>query len=178
LKQSGFAILLIPFLLAAGLAAQTLRNTGSSDTMNGPPADATPVPPEAIYLGTDMGGDFVTLSRVDLTYPQGRVVPAYRMQIIGAWANAKNYGAERVGGEVFKGIGIYVPPEFSRGRPEAYTPPDPAIVLRDASEQEKTHNTRRFRAWVDNGMLWISLPHEPGADKMFWLASVIPAIRD
>jgi hypothetical protein len=163
-------------IAAAGLAAKTWRDAGAE--VPWPPADATPVPPEAVYLGTDMGGDFVTLSRIDLRDGEGRMVPAYRMQIIGAWANRRNYGEERVGREAFKGIGIYVPPAQLRGRPEAYTLPDPAIVLRDASEQAKARDTRRFHAWVNGDVLWIALPHEPGDREWNWLAMVIPTIRD
>jgi hypothetical protein len=170
-------ILMIAFALlaTAGLAAKTWHGPGGE--VPWPPADATPIPPEAVYLGTDMGGYFVTLSRVDLTDPEGLVVPAYRMQIFAAWANRKSYGAERVGGEVFKGIGIYVPPEGSRGRPEAYTPPDPALVLRQASEFGTNPDQRRFGASVNGNVLWIELPHEPSDDKRQWLAMVIPTMR-
>lgn len=100
------------------------------------------MPPEAVYLGTDIGGEFVTLSRVDLKDPEGRVVPAYRMQIIAAWANRRNYGEERVGGEVFKGIGIYVPPEFcADGRKPTRRPIPPWCCARHLVRKEPATRT-------------------------------------
>lgn len=145
-----------------------------AETAREPPVDISlPVPPEFVYLGTPQGGAFVTLSRIDLTDPAGRVVPAYRLHIMAAHSTGRPYGQERIGRDVFRGIALYLPPEDDRPWPERYVPPDPDEVLGRRARLDGSS----LRAWVNYGALWVAFPHRPGEPQNRWLATILPAIR-
>lgn len=73
-------------------------------------SDRVQVPDNATYLGNQMGGDFVALERHDIRADNGRMLPAFRIQIYAAMSNGAPYGMERRGMTTFDGYGLYVPP--------------------------------------------------------------------
>jgi hypothetical protein len=128
--------------------------------------EEVPIPPDAVYLGTDMGGDFVKLEEVQITLESGALLPAYNMEIYAAFSNGGHYGAERIGGFTFRGIGLYVPPDLIAAQDNAYAPPSVSYILGlDGGPPQ---------ASVNNGIIWVSLPHEPDTPEGFWLARIIP----
>jgi hypothetical protein len=69
------------------------------------------IPDEAVYLGTDMGGEFVVLRRQDIQLDTGRILPAFHIEMYWAGAKGKPYGIDRIGGHIYTGLGLYVPPQ-------------------------------------------------------------------
>lgn len=127
-------------------------------------AESAKIPERAVYLGSKMGGYFVTLERQDISLEDGRTMPAFSMELYHAWANRRDYGAERVGELAFKGQAIYVPSakmlEDAGGT--KIDPPNIAHILVNDGR------------WVDGGTLHIRM--KPPADDPDgnYIAQIVP----
>ena len=111
--------------------------------------DTMIVPENAVYLGTDMGGDFVVLKRQDIRVDGDKVLPAFNLSIYWAASNGKAYGEERIGGLTFSGIGLYVPPEslYETSEYERYDPPSIDFIIKNG--------------WVNSDILYFQLKSHP-----------------
>lgn len=126
------------------------------------------IPPDAVYLGTDMGGEFVRLARRDIVLEDGRILPAFDLEIYAAYSTGADYGTERIGALVYTGLGIYVPPQDTLHGlvHERYDPPSVAYIL-------GTHDSPP-NATVNNDILYVQLPHQPGDPVESYVAMVMP----
>jgi hypothetical protein len=110
-------------------------------------SDRVQVPDNATYLGNQMGGNFVVLERHDIRADNGRLLPAFRIQIYAAMSTGAPYGTERRGMTTFDGYGLYVPPSTD---PTAAPPDIPEILA---------------QGWVNNNILyWRTQPFEVDPD--------------
>ena len=92
--------------------------------------DWGPVPEDATYLGTPMGGEFVRLTRQDILLDGNLTLPAYHMEIYAAGSKGAAYGEERYGALLFSGFGLYVPPAQTHAPfSESYEVPTVQFVL-------------------------------------------------
>jgi hypothetical protein len=69
------------------------------------------VPDNVTYLGNQMGGNFVVLERHDIRADNGRLLPAFRIQLYRTTSTGAPYGTEREGLLTFDGYGLYVRPQ-------------------------------------------------------------------
>jgi hypothetical protein len=161
-RSAGGSFALVFSLAMLGSPHMTAAETTKEPAWN----EEVPIPPDAVYLGGDMGGDFVKLEQIQIALAPGESLPAYQMEIYAAFSNGADYGVERIGGYTFRGVGLYVPPDFVAGTEEGYAPPSVAYILGlDGGSP---------RASMNGGVLWVSLPHDPDTPEGFWLARIIP----
>lgn len=124
-----------------------------------------PVPDEAVYLGTDMGGAFVIIERKDIALEDGKMLPAFHIEMYWAASTGKPYGVERIGGHIFTGLGLYIPAENSRiGSPGPYEPPEVDVILRNG--------------WVNSEVIYFQ--PERHLDDLYgrYTAMILPIVLD
>lgn len=126
------------------------------------------VPDEAVYLGTDMGGEFVILRRQDIRLETGKVLPAFRLEIYRAWSNGEDYGIERIGRLLYSGAGLYVPPQalIDDIGDAAYEPPSIDFIL---GEREGENNSG-----VSSDVFFIHLRHRSEERWREYIAHIVP----
>lgn len=136
----------------AGLiAAAIVLGIAVTGTARAADSEDLAIPDDAVYLGTDMGGEFVVLERQDIRLENGKLLPAFHIEIYAAYSRGKPYGVDRIGALLYSAPGIFVPSEFAiRMQPfEAYEPPSIDYIL---GRQEGENN-----AGVNSDILWIRL---------------------
>ncbi|HHL2459776.1 TPA: hypothetical protein ACQ30S_004110 [Yersinia enterocolitica] len=126
------------------------------------------VPDDAVYLGTDMGGEFVTLKRQDIQLENGKTLPAFYISIYRAGSDGKAYGIDRIGSLVYSGLGLYVPPKVMIGdlNREIYEPPSISYIF---GKQEGENN-----AGVNSDILWISLKPRSEDSQGKYVGMIMP----
>lgn len=120
----------------------------------------TTIPDEAVYLGTEMGGAFVVLRRQDVRTGDGRILPAFYMELYWAGSNGKAYGVDRVGGHIFSGMGLYVPSERVYETTNDYTPPSVDFILKNG--------------WVNSDTLYFQPEPHPDDPYGEFTAMIMP----
>ncbi len=126
------------------------------------------IPDEAVYLGTDMGGEFVVLRRQDIRMDTGRVLPAFHLEIYRAWSGGDDYGVKRIGRLIYSGPGLYVPPQalIDEIGDAAHEPPSIEHIL--------YNDGNIFNSWVNSDIFWIATkPYSEDPDRKY-IGKIVP----
>lgn len=126
--------------------------------------DRVTIPDEAVYLGTEMGGEFVVLRRQDIRTSDGKILPAFYIELYRASSKGKAYGVDRIGRHIFSGMGLYVPPERVYETTDDYTPPSVDFILKNG--------------WVNSDTLYFQPEPHPGDTYGEFTAMIIPVNLD
>jgi hypothetical protein len=130
------------------------------------------VPDEAVYLGTDMGGEFVVLRRQDVRLETGKVMPAFHLEIYRAWSGGDAYGVNRIGRLIYSGLGLYVPPQslVDEIGKEAFEPPSIDHIFSNDGDI--------FNGWVNSDIFWVrAKPYSQDPEAKF-IGKIIPLNLD
>ncbi len=124
--------------------------------------DSAVIPPNAAYVGTADGGQFIVLERRDIPSDDGNAQVGFYMQVFYAWSTGGPYGRERIGDLAFEGNTVYVPPP---GLPPDLQVPTVDYILGTTDGDANSS--------FEDGVLSIRMPETHGSQSK-WISRLVP----